>query len=190
MVLTQEGKVIRDDLRGRRPDCPVFVRPGAFCDLTRWRPGENGALFALQGGLRISARGLATLGRLLLRGGELDGVRLLRAATVARMLEPAWRFDGTNGRTGQGVYCAYGLGIQLIGTRGQGCDDDASGSGRRFSGHGGDAYGVRSGLWLDPARGAGVAYILTGVPALPPKGRTAWPAAEETAFRRALALTR
>jgi CubicO group peptidase (beta-lactamase class C family) len=189
VVLTQGGKVIRDDLRGRRPECPVFVRPGASCDLSRWRPGENGALFAPQGGLRISARGLATIGRLLLGGGELGGVRLLRAATVAEMLAPHWRFDGSNGRTENGVYCAYGLGTQLIGTRGAGCDDDVTDGGRRFVGHGGDAYGVRSGLWLDPVRNEGVAFIVTGLPEVQAKGRTAWPAAEEVAFRRALALS-
>jgi hypothetical protein len=98
-------------------------------------------------------------------------------------------FDGSNGRTENGAYCAYGLGTQLIGSRGPGCDDDVTGSGRLFVGHGGDAYGVRSGLWLDPAAGKGVAYIATGLPIVQAKGRTAWPAAEEAAFRRALALS-
>lgn len=185
-VLTQGGKVVRDDLHGRLPDCPVFVRPGAPCDLARWVPGDNGALFAPQGGLRISARGLATVGRLLLGGGAVDGVRLLRPETVALMLTPAWRFDGRNGDTEHGLYCAYGLGTQLTGTRGAGCDDDVGG--RPWSGHAGDAYGVRSGLWLDPVRGLGFAYIATGLPEVPAKGRTAWPAAEEAAFARARAL--
>jgi hypothetical protein len=32
------------------------------CELSRWRAGENGALFSPQGGLRISADGLARVG--------------------------------------------------------------------------------------------------------------------------------
>ncbi|URD60427.1 beta-lactamase family protein [Sphingomonas sp. KRR8] len=188
IVLSQDGKVIRDDLHGHQPDCPVFVRADAPCDLNAWVPGDNGALFAPQGGLRISASGLAIIGQLLLGQGAVGGVRLLRPETVALMVTPAWRFDGSNGDTEQGLYCAYGLGVQLIGTRGPGCDDDLAG--RPFAGHAGDAYGVRSGLWIDPARRTGVAYIATGLPEHPPKGRTSWPAPEERAFRRALALGR
>lgn len=188
VVLTQDGKVTRDDLHGRQPDCPVFIRPGQPCDLATWQAGENGSLFAPQGGLRISARGLATIGRLLLNDGEVDGVRLLSAATVRLMLTPQWRFDGSNGETEHGLYCNYGLGAQLIGTRGPGCDDDLTGTGRVLVGHAGDAYGVRSGLWLDLARGTGFAYIRTGLPEQPPRGTTAWPAPEEQAFRRALRL--
>jgi len=188
VVLTQDGKVIRDDLHGRPPDCPVFVRDGAGCDLTRWVPGENGSLFAPQGGLRISARGLARVGRLLLGDGTLDGVRLLSPENVRLLMTMQWRFDGANGDTEHGLYCNFGLASQWIGTRGRGCDDDVTGRGRRFVGHSGDAYGVRSGLWLDPATGTGIAYIRTGLPAAPAKGRTAWPAAEQAAFRRALEL--
>ena len=84
MVLTQDGKPIRDDLGGKRPDCPVYAKEGDNCDLSRWRPGENGALFSPQGGLRISARDLARVGRMLLNGGTIDGVRILSPASVER----------------------------------------------------------------------------------------------------------
>jgi len=99
IVLTQDGKPVRDDLHGKRPDCPVFVEEGP-CDLNRWKLGENGALFSPQGGLRISARGLARVGQMLLNGGTLDGVRILSAQSVETMLAPAWRFDGRNGSQG------------------------------------------------------------------------------------------
>ena len=49
-----DGKPLKDDLHGQRPTCPVLVNDGEPCDLTRWKIGENGALFAPQGGLRIS----------------------------------------------------------------------------------------------------------------------------------------
>src|SRR5438552_10441781 len=38
------GKPQKDDLHGKRPDCPVFVRDGEPCDLSRWHLGENGSL--------------------------------------------------------------------------------------------------------------------------------------------------
>jgi len=186
MVLMQDGQAVRDDLQGKRPDCPVFVRDGEPCDLSRWRLGENGALFAPQGGLRISARGLARIGRMLLNGGTLDGTRILAAQSVEALLARQWRFDGRNGDTDHGFYCGYGLATQQIPTRSRGCDDDPAGDGILRVGHAGDAYGLRSGLWIDRVRGTGVAFIVTGLPENPPRGTSAFRAAEEAAFRRAL----
>jgi CubicO group peptidase (beta-lactamase class C family) len=53
------------------------------------------------------------------------------------------------------------------------------GHGRAMIGHAGDAYGLRSGLWVDPARGVGIAYFATGNGDDPPRGRTAFRAIEE-----------
>lgn len=188
IVLTQGGRAIRDDLKGQRPPCAVFVRQSAPCNLGAWRAGENGALFAPQGGLRISVRGLARIGRLLLNEGELDGVRLLSRDNVRLMLSPRWTYDGRNGVSDGGFYCAYGLGVQLIATRSRGCRDDPLGTGRAWLGHAGEAYGLRSGLWVDPSARRGVAYIVTGLDPNPPSGRSAFKAAEERAFREAVGL--
>jgi len=57
-------------------------------------------------------------------------------------------------------------------------------------GHAGDAYGLRSGLWLDRARGTGVAFFVTGLGDDPPRGRSAFRATEELAFGHALSLGR
>jgi CubicO group peptidase (beta-lactamase class C family) len=133
----------------------VVVTDG--CDLTSYAPGENGALFSPQGGLRISARGLATIGRMLLR----DGDGFLSPASVAEIERVAWTFDGTSGDTSDGFYCRYGLATQRLATPVAGCRDDPFGGSR--VGHAGEAYGVRSGLWLDRARGTGVAFFATGV---------------------------
>ena len=187
VVLMQDGKVVRDDLGGRQPDCPVFVNDGEPCDLNRWRVGENGALFSPQGGLRISARGLARVGRMLLNGGMLDGVRILSPRSVETLLAPQWRFNGNNGATDKGFYCTYGLATQQIPSPVAGCRDDLVGDGRVRVGHAGDAYGVRSGLWIDPARGTGVAFFATGLDESPPRGRSAFTIAEEAAAKRALA---
>jgi len=188
VVLNQYGKPVKDDLGGRRPDCPVSPAADGGCDLGSWRAGENGALFAPQGGLRISVRGLARVGRMLLNGGSLGGVRILSPRSVEMLLTPQWRFDGRNGDTDHGFYCRYGLASQQIPTREPGCSDDPVGDGIVRVGHAGDAYGLRSGIWIDRARGTGVAFFVTGLAADPPRGRSAFRAAEEAAFKRALSL--
>ncbi|MEO6581918.1 MAG: serine hydrolase [Sphingomicrobium sp.] len=188
VMLSQDGKPVKDDLGGHRPDCPVSAAADGSCDLGSWRAGGNGALFAPQGGLRISARGLARVGRMLLNGGMLDGVRILRPQSVDLLLAPAWRFDGRNGDTDHGFYCSYGLASQQIPTRRAGCSDDPIGDQIVRVGHGGDAYGLRSGIWLDRSRGVGVAFFVTGLAEDPPRGRSAFRAAEEAAFKRTQSL--
>jgi CubicO group peptidase (beta-lactamase class C family) len=185
--LMQDGKPVKDDLHGRRPACPVFVEDGAPCDLALWKPGENGSLFSPQGGLRISARGLARVGRMLLNQGTLDGVRILSPSSVETLLAPVWRFNGSNGARGgeSTTVCSYGLATQQIPTRD--CPDGPGTRGASLVGHAGDAYGLRSGLWIDRNRGRGIAYFVTGVPDDPPD-RSAFSAAETEAFRRASAL--
>jgi CubicO group peptidase (beta-lactamase class C family) len=187
VVLTQKGKILRDDLGGKQPDCPVYVEQGP-CDLSRWKLGENGALFAPQGGLRISMRDLARVGRMLLANGALDGVRILSPQSVELLLSPVWRFDGTNGDTDKGFYCSYGLATQQFPTKARGCRDDPAGDGIVRVGHAGDAYGLRSGLWIDRVHGTGVAYFVTGLSDDPPQGRSAYRAAEEAALVRTLQL--
>jgi CubicO group peptidase (beta-lactamase class C family) len=182
------GKPQKDDLHGQRPVCPVFVK-GDPCDLSLWKPGENGALFAPQGGLRISARGLARIGRMLLNGGSLDGVRVLSRQSVDTLLAQTWHFDGRNGATESGFYCSAGNGTHQIPNRQPGCRDDLGTKGAVLVGHAGDAYGMKSGLWIDPARGRGVAYFVTGVPdPAPTAPDSAYSAAEVRAFRRTYAL--
>ena len=163
VVLYRERKPVRDDHKGAAPACPVTPAGDGSCDLGRWQAGRNGAIFSPQGGLRISARDLARIGRLLLNDGRLGKVRLLRPGSVRAILTPHWRFDGRNGDTTGGFYCGYGLASQVIRPRRDGCRDDPFGDGRARVGHGGDAYGLKSGLWLDRARGSGVVYFATDV---------------------------
>ncbi|MGQ0589439.1 MAG: serine hydrolase domain-containing protein [Sphingosinicella sp.] len=177
VLYAPDGTVLRDDQQGRRPDCPVLAPPE--CDLAGYRLGDNGALFSPQGGLRISVRDLAVIGRLLLNGGRHGGERILNEASVRAIATPAWRFDGANGETDNGFYCAYGLAVQALPVDQAGCNDDLFGDGRRVFGHAGDAYGLRAGLWVDPARGVGIAYYATGNGADPPRGRSAYRAIEE-----------
>lgn len=183
-----DGRPQKDDLHGHRPACPVFVKDPVPCDLGLWRLGENGSLFAPQGGLRISARGLARVGRMLLNGGSLDGVRILSPQSVDTLLGQVWRYDGRNGNTDHGFYCSFGPATQQIPTHVRGCADDPGTQGATLVGHAGEAYGLRSGIWIDRASGRGIAYYVTGLPANPSRGMSAFRAAEEHAFRRAYAL--
>lgn len=174
-----DGQVRRDDLGGRRPDCPVVPAADGSCDLARYRPGTNGALFSPQGGARISARGLARIGQLILRRGEA----FLAPASIDLLVAPVWSFAGDNGDTERGFYCRYGLSVQHLATPAAGCADDPFGDGRARIGHAGEAYGLRSGLWLDLARRRGIAFFVTAVADDAPRGRSAFTAAEEAMVR-------
>ena len=172
------GDVALDDLKGTAPECLVNRAPGAPCDLEAYPIGTHGGLFSPQGGLRISVRDLAAIGQLLLRKGRLaDGTRLISEASLAEMMRPHWRFDGSNGETEKGFYCAYGLAVQMLGQCAPG--DDPFGDGRARIGHAGDAYGLKSGLWIDPERGTGIAYLGTGIDDTGPRGRSAYWMIEE-----------
>ncbi len=169
-----DGSVRRDDLRGQRPACPVVASTG--CDLSAYRPGNNGALFSPQGGLRISMRDLAKVGRMLLK----DGDSFLSAASVATMRGPEWGMGTAGGGNDElGFFCEYGLAVQSLGLEDKHCRDDLFGDGRPRFGHAGEAYGVRSGLWIDPTTGTGVAFFATAVPDDARKGRSAFTAVEE-----------
>jgi len=163
VVLYRDAKPVRDDNRGAAPPCPVTPARDGSCDLSTWRAGANGAMFAPQGGLRISMHGLARIGRLLLGGGTVDGVRLLGPRSMALLEAPLWTFDGANGDTSNGFYCSYGLAVTMLATPAQGCRDDVFGDGVRRIGHAGEAYGLRSGLWVDRTAGTGLVYFATDV---------------------------
>ncbi|PJI88836.1 class A beta-lactamase-related serine hydrolase [Sphingomonas koreensis] len=171
-----DGSVALDDLGGKRPDCPVIAKAG--CDLAGYRPGENGALFSPQGGLRASMRDLAVIGQMLLKN---DG-SFLKRESIAQIERVAWRYDGSNGDTSNGFYCQYGLGMTMLPTAHDICADDLFGDGRTRIGHAGDAYGLRSGLWIDRVKGTGVAFFATATPP-DSKGFTAFTVEEERLAR-------
>ena len=179
------GEVARDDLHGSPPVCPVFLADKTSCDLSRYQLGDNGALFSPQGGLRISMRDLARIGQLLARRGS----RFLSSASFARMMKPVWQFNGHNGLgedgTAGGFFCAYGLAVQRLAGKQEGCRDDPFGDGVIRFGHSGDAYGLKSGLWFDPRTGKGIAFFTSAVPDNAPTGRSAFLAVEESIVERA-----
>lgn len=171
----EDGRIHRDDLNGVMPPCPVFTKSGGQCDLSTYRPGDNGAIFSPQGGLRISMTDLARLGQVLMRR---DG-QFLKPASFATLEKIIWRFDGRNGDTEGGFFCAFGLSMQTISKGKAGCSNDAFGDGRTRIGHAGEAYGLRAGLWIDRKRQQGVAFFVTAVPDEEPKGPSGFYRVEE-----------
>ncbi len=95
---------------------------------------------------------------------------------------------GSNGLgedgTASGFFCGYGLAVQAIGAGGPGCHDYLFGDGRIRLAHAGDAYGLKSGLWIDPQTGKGLAFFTTAVADDGPKGRSAFTATEESIVER------
>ena len=180
------GEVARDDLHGVAPKCLVVAATDGTCDLAAYRPGTNGSLFSPQGGVRISMHDLARIGQMLGRRGK----GFLKPRSFAEMTRSQWLLDGANGvdesGSGGGIFCAYGLGVHRIATRGAGCRDDLFGDGVMRIGHSGEAYGLRSGLWLEPASGRGVAFFTSAVPDDAEKGASGFTRVEEDLARRAI----
>lgn len=172
-----------DDLHGQRSACPVSSRisGAAGCDLAAYRPGANGTMFSPQGGLRISLNDLARIGQLLLRGGEIGGVRLLKPASVKAMFTPVWQAGGAvPGDDYQGQMLCYGAGPQCLTGRAGATDQPVAGA--AWWGHLGEAYGLLAGLWVDPKGGRVMAYALTGSaddPLKAPKLKSAFSAPED-----------
>jgi hypothetical protein len=82
------------------------------------------------------------------------------------MRTPVWTYDAArpNGEPyGGGGILAYGLGTSILtglhGPQGDDLFDGCAG----WVGHLGEAYGLLSGLWIDPRTGAGMVYMLNGV---------------------------
>ncbi len=148
-----------DDYRGQLP----APRAG----IAAYSPGQNATPFSPQGGLRISAGGLAKLMLMLINGGEVEGIRLLSPASVNAMLHEEWRHakGQENGNNDRGLFNAWGLGVQKF------LDLSAPQRGDRFVaagsvtgfGHLGFAYGLQSAFILDPVKRFGLIYLCSGV---------------------------
>jgi CubicO group peptidase (beta-lactamase class C family) len=150
------GEVARDDAGDLPPHCTIPVSEGTSCSLDDYVPGTNASIFSPQGGVRIGMEDLAKVGQALLAGP--DG-GLLSERTYLEWVASAW-----SDQEGQQFFCSYGLGVQRIEAGGRACEDRLFPDGRLRIGHAGEAYGLRSGLWLDPVAGTGLAYFTTAVP--------------------------
>ena len=161
-----------DDV-GARPPAPP---PG----LDGYVPGTNATPFSPTGGLRIAARDLGVIMRMLMAGGVHGGQRLLQGATLERMFARHWSYDGVGGNGNP-------LG-SILSPRGLGNAHYPDRPGLRLApgfdavGHLGDAYGLRSVFAMDRARGHGMIVLAGGTgtdPAATPGRETALARYEE-----------
>jgi CubicO group peptidase (beta-lactamase class C family) len=164
----------------RRPPeaCPVRTAAVAPCDLAGYVPGTNGALFSPQGGLRISLADLAELGHRLLADDAFLKPETRASLFRAVKVKPA----GGGAETDAGLmqYWSEGGLHCFSGTGASGGDQPLSPQPLKGCGHLGEAYGLLSGLFIDPEGGTVVAYALTGVSAPAPDGvRSHFSAPEE-----------
>ncbi|WP_081596609.1 serine hydrolase domain-containing protein [Porphyrobacter sp. AAP82] len=155
------GEVAKDGAGDLPPHCTIPVAEEHACDLDNYVPGTNASIFSPQGGVRIGMMDLAKIGQALYRLDD-DGP-FLRPETVQRM---GWAMQPT---AQTAFFCTYGLHFQLIEHPLLACEGDRLlGDGIPRIGHSGEAYGLQSGLWLDPKGDSGFVYFTTQVP--PPAG--------------------
>lgn len=139
--------------------------------LKGYTPGENPTLFSPQGGLRASARDLATVAKFLLAGGvTASGERLLDPATVRQMAQPVWTYDpeaGNGNTTGEDLdpdgpskrlMDAYGLSTHIVNLKDWGISEED----HILAGHLGDAYGLMGQFWIDFENNAALIALITG----------------------------
>ena len=151
------GEVARDAPEDVMPPACTFPVFGLEeCRIENYVPGTNASIFSPQGGLRIGMLDLAKLGQAwLVQAPELA----LSELTYGEML-----FSMMAGPKDQEFFCGYGAAMQLIEVPNHSCNDTLVGDGRPRFGHAGEAYGLRSGLWIDAQGGQSIAYFVTQVP--------------------------
>ena len=145
-----------DDFGGIQPakDTVALQNPYAenfcrVCSLKDYRIGTNATFFSPQGGLRISFDELADALEMLLNDGNFRGQKVLSRNSVAEMFKPQWTFNTRNGDTDGGAFLSYGLGTYRV-------------NGFDFVGHGGDAFGMLSGIFVVPNTKSGFVYMMNG----------------------------
>lgn len=174
-----------DDFGGLRPAPPA--------GLDGYELGSNGSLFGPQGRLRTRVADLGAVLAMLADEGRHAGRVFLQPASVQALMTEHWRYAGRaapNGDDLGGEFQAWGLGVQHFIDRA--VPDGRTGrlqgdrltprGGLQAWGHLGFAYGLMSGLMLDPARRSGIVYAIGGTgadPAAHPGRYSSFPLWEE-----------
>lgn len=190
-------KASAGDVQSWDPDGPWIAQADDFAAApptprapAGYKIGTNGSLYSPQSGLRASAADLGRVMRMLMRGGELDGSRVLGEDGVQLLLSRQWTYtDSGRGRSTFGSkpewFNAWGLGNQhfldLSAGPGRG-DRLVEGGGFTGVGHIGDAYGLTGTFVFDPASRNGLVYLIGGHgfnPATHPGRYSAFPRHEE-----------
>ncbi|MCU0643374.1 MAG: serine hydrolase [bacterium] len=122
-------------------------------DLSGYKIGDNGIIFAPQGGLRSSSLDLAKFMLAHQFGGSYRQTRMLNDTTVARMHSLVWNYNGSNGNNYYGIFNTYALGNHTT--------TDLL-RGKNLIGHPGEAYGLISDLYFSKQENFGIIFMTNG----------------------------
>lgn len=122
-------------------------------DLSGYTVGDNGAIFAPQGGLRTSAFDLAKFLIVHQSGGGYRCARILNDTTIAKMHNVVWSHNGSNGNNYYGIFKTYGLGNHTTTDLLRGIN---------LIGHPGEAYGLISDMYFSKQDNFGIIFITNG----------------------------
>ncbi len=168
--------------------------------LNSYKIGSNPTLFSPQGGLRASAKDLATIMQLVISlyssNNDNSAQNIISKSSIDKMLFAEWQYS-PNSRNGNilgedkpadykltGLMTAYGLSTHIIDLK----DWGLASTSKKYYGHLGSAYGLQGQFWFDPLTGDGFVALITGMGSDPeiPESATPMFAIEETVLRLAL----
>jgi CubicO group peptidase (beta-lactamase class C family) len=128
-------------------------------NLAEYKIGQNGIIFAPQGGLRTTPVDLSKFMIMQANEGVLGGKRLLKKKTIREMHKAQWKFDDKNGDVAESVFWQYGLGFHVSSPENP---KDAVFDDRLIIGHSGEAYGLISGMYFDKKTKNGFIFMTNG----------------------------
>lgn len=158
-----------DDYQGKQPQADmVYVQnpdhreTDKWCSLQDYKPGTNATIFSPQGGLRISYRELGHTLEFLLHQGKFRGKQVLSPQSLQEVMKVHWQYnkDNNNGNTYGGTLENYGLGLfRIVGnSTSRVCKNREV----NLIGHTGEAYGLLSGIFIQPETQSGFIYMMNG----------------------------
>lgn len=122
-------------------------------NLNNYEIGNNGLIFAPQGGLRCSSYDLSKFMIMHMNNGIYKGTSIISDSAAQLMHKPSWIFNGSNGNNYYGIFNAYGIGNNRT--------SDLL-PGEELFGHPGEAYGLISDLYFSKEKDYGIIFITNG----------------------------
>ncbi len=124
-------------------------------------PGTNGAYFAPQGGLRISAADAGKIAIFIAEDGANSNLDI-SLATLQEMKSIQWDYNGSNGDNYFGLFNRWGLGLHHanVGSGDQICNLGNYGT---FMGHPGEAYGLISDVYFLLEEEVSFSLLINGI---------------------------
>lgn len=149
-VLYRNGIAQADNYQG--------VPPEPF-DSAAYTIGNNGLVFAPQGGLRITAEELMRFMAMHANEGTWQNQKILEPETIALMHKPVWTYNGSNGNNYYNLFNQWGLGMQITTNTANG---DIVMPATTMIGHPGEAYGLISDMYFEKKNQFGIIFITNG----------------------------